>query len=975
MGTVYSVPLGNNFLRVVLDRLMNLPNMADAVVYVPTNRLGKALQLEILRTLDGRAVLMPEIKTLGDDGDILNHSAVLQGGHIPLCVDALNRRFWLADAITKFHKSRGNSLSFSASLSSADDLARLFDRVALYETHIDAFKDLFTDGDYATHWGISLAFLNAIYPAWQEYLKSKGMMDIGIYKHQSLQSLKTIVEQEQRIVFLVGATANYPVIKDLMLTVANMDNGVVFISAYDTDYSPQQMKNIIQDVTHPQHTLQFFVNELGVENIQILGNSTDRATLFKSVFLPARNTGIWRSKSAPVAGFDTLGFVESETMQKEALSIALMMRETLNVAGKTCALMTPNRQLSRMVISLLKRWNIAVDDSSGQPLDSTPAGLFMRLVLQTVDSSFSPFALMALLKHPFCTLGMDKGEVNRTIHALEMFGLRGYYGTGGLDDLINYIQTSKEDKFKHYNPYKEKADEAIVLLKKVQSIFVPLLQNFSSFKDLVQAHITVCEGLSSVDTLWNKDDGNVLASTMNGLLKNAEEIKVVSLSDYTNAFTTLLGGQTVRKTIGLHPRLFIFGSLEARLQSVDRMIIAGLNEGIFPAKTKTDAWLSRGMAGEVGLPISDTDVGISANDFISACNGVEVVFSRYVKEDGKQTIPSRWWQRFLAVSKACGLDSLPPLHINYTYLAENLDGIDVRIQEAVRISVPKPTPPVEFRPQGLSVTNIQTWLEDPYQIYCKYVLKIFDGGDLWGEMKANIKGTLYHGIFEEFIQKNPDEVRHDFVGELLKIGQKHFAPLMEISVVKSFWWADFESVAQSFINECVKRNDNLGRVVTETKAKYRHKTKGGNTFEISGTADRIEILKDGYCNIIDYKSGTKISMSSVKNGTAPQLPLQAYMLGQKAFLGVDSRKVEQVEYWYTKRNFEVTNSTDSKGKESMDEIVDNAVNMLDGLVDRYANVHTPYYTENRITKYNDYAHLMREKEWGDYDEDEGANDV
>ena len=971
MGRIFSAGVGQDFLQSVILKLDDLPSMSEAIVYVPTRRLGKALQTEILRHYDGRAVLMPEIRTLGDGEEISERHSILQGTKIPLCVDGLHRKFWLSDAIMRFHKAQGENISLAIALSSADDLGSLFDKVALFETNFDGFQALCQDGDFATHWQHTLTFLNAIYPVWCEHLESLGVLDVGVYKHTCLSSLNTYLESSKKTIFVVGATANYPVIERIMHTVAQHDKGMVFIAGYDCTLTAHQQDNIALDPTHPLYTLQSYINGVGSDNVETINiTDTKRSEVFKSVFLSAKDTADWLINPPPQSGFDGLHFMASDTINEESLSIALIMREALEVEGKTCALMTPDRQLSRKVISILKRWNITVDDSSGQPLITTPPALFMRLVLQVVEENFSVQSIASLLKHPFCTLGMDMGVFNRTAQGLEMFGLRGYYGGGGVADIIKHINREKDNKFSYHNPYKNRAQDAIALLKKLQKCFTPLLIDNLTFVEMVKAHIEVCEMLSSVEVLWNKDDGNALAEFMSYILENAQAVSAVNVSDYKASFASLLQSITVRKNIGLHPRLFIWGPLEARLQNVDTMIIAGMNEGIFPAQTSVDAWLSRAMAGDVGLPIADMSIGISANDFISACNGKKIIFSRHEKEDGKQTIPSRWWQRFEAVSKASKFDGLPMLDYDYIGLSKALDKPSPVETHTARISVPAPCPPVSSRPNALSLTNIQTWLEDPYQIYCKYILGLYSSGDLWGEISPALKGNILHATFEEFINKFPREVKLSQLQDLISIGEKHFADVIDIPEVKIFWWTGFKVAAKKFIIECESRNHLIDNVLTEKKAKFTHKTVKGNAFQISGTADRIEVLKDGYCVIADYKTGTAISKKKIESGDAPQLALEAYMLGQGAFADTDSRKVECVEIWEAKPNFKVQKY--GADKKPIDNIIEDTLLKIDALIDAYALESKTYFIEKRTAKYNDYLHFMREKEWGLYEKDEEA---
>jgi len=51
------------------------------------------------------------------------------------------------------------------------------------------------------------------------------------------------------------------------------------------------------------------------------------------------------------------------------------------------------------------------------------------------------------------------------------------------------------------------------------------------------------------------------------------------ISEWPAIFQALMAVRSVSPAAGGHPRLFIWGALESRLQTVDTMVIGGLNEG------------------------------------------------------------------------------------------------------------------------------------------------------------------------------------------------------------------------------------------------------------------------------------------------------------------------------------------------------------------------------------------------------------
>ena len=91
--------------------------------------------------------------------------------------------------------------------------------------------------------------------------------------------------------------------------------------------------------------------------------------------------------------------------------------------GKTAALVTPDRALGRRVLAALARWDIAAEDSGGDALAETPAGIFARLAAEIALGGLAPVTLLALLKHPL--LRLDMGGTEDAVATLERAVLRG----------------------------------------------------------------------------------------------------------------------------------------------------------------------------------------------------------------------------------------------------------------------------------------------------------------------------------------------------------------------------------------------------------------------------------------------------------------------------------------------------------------------------------------------------------------------
>src|SRR5689334_7293063 len=95
-----------------------------------------------------------------------------------------------------------------------------------------------------------------------------------------------------------------------------------------------------------------------------------------------------------------VSLVETRDHHQEAQVIALRLREILETPGKTAALVTPDRDLARRVISALKRWGVEIDDSAGEPLIRRPLGSLLAALIDYRLSGFAIHEFAKLLHHP-----------------------------------------------------------------------------------------------------------------------------------------------------------------------------------------------------------------------------------------------------------------------------------------------------------------------------------------------------------------------------------------------------------------------------------------------------------------------------------------------------------------------------------------------------------------------------------------------
>jgi ATP-dependent helicase/nuclease subunit B len=311
----------------------------------------------------------------------------------------------------------------------------------------------------------------------------------------------------------------------------------------------------------------------------------------------------------------------------------------------------------------------------------------------------------------------------------------------------------------------------------------------------------------------------------------------------------------------------------------------------------------------------------------------------------------------------------------YLSLARALDQ-PVAVQPIKR---PSPRPPLAARPKHLSVTEIEHWLRDPYTIYAKHILRLAPLDQIDTPPGARDRGIIIHEAVGEFAEKFAAGLPADPVAALIEIGERHFKPLEDYPEARAFWWPRFRRIAHWFAGFDARRRAEIAQLHTEIGGALDIPL-GASAFRLTTRADRIERLHDGSYAILDYKTGTPPTEKQVRAGLAPQLTLEAAILRKGGFEGVPGHVSVSRLMYVALRGGELPGEEKPIEFKDVtpDDQADRALARLAGVAARFADEATPYHSLVHPmwkTRYGDYDHLARVKEWSlTGGEDEGGGE-
>jgi ATP-dependent helicase/nuclease subunit B len=1028
---VLSVPLSVPFLRTVVTALVDgrlvegfeartqPERLARATLYLPTRRAGRLAHGIFLDVLGTDAAILPRIVALGDiDEDELAFSEDSEPGgiaplDIPPKLGELERRLALARLVAAWAKRPVLSPLVvggpASTLALAGDLARLIDDMVTRGVDWSALDRLVPD-QFDDYWKYSLEFLQIAREFWPAYLAETRKIEPAARRDLLIEAeAARLTKHHDAPVIAAGSTGSMPATAKFLHAVAKLPHGAVVLPGLDTELDDESWQSIGGTSTappssnHPQYAMHALLARFGIrrDDVEILGtpSAAGREVLMSEAMRPSSATAQWHDRLQKpeiaahiAAGMQNLAVVEAPNPEMEALAIAVAMREARHL-GKSAALVTPDRSLARRVSAALGRWSLAFDDSGGDALMETPAGIFARLAAEATTRGLEPPTLLALLKHPLLRLGGAHGALKHGIEVLELALLRGtrpQAGSGGLAadftrfrDELRKLSKGETSSLHRAEPRTRLGDRELdrveQLISKLRSALAPL-EGFPGsrphdFAELAQRHREVLVNLSAdehgVATAFDGQDGMVLASAFDDLLGRQEKIGLmVETTDYAEVFQAAFADRVVRRPEQGGAQLHIFGQLEARLTEADRVILGGLVETVWPPAPRVDPWLSRPMRHELGLDLPERRIGLSAHDFTQLLGHEDVILTHSAKVCGAPAVASRFLHRLEAVAGEERWELAKAVGEKYVHYAAAID----QPETVEPIPQPEPRPPRETRPTGLSVTAIEDWLRDPYTIYARHILRLAPLDPVDMPLSAADRGSAIHAALGEFTQTYASDLPDEVVRVLRGIGEKHFAPLMERPEARALWWPRFQRIARWFADWEAARRGHITAISAETRGEHEIILDNNRTFKLSARADRIERRSDGSYTILDYKTGAPPTGKQVRLGLSPQLTLEAAILRKGGFDKIDAgASVGELAYVRISGNnppgehraLELKIRQGDKPQHP-DDAADYALAQLEALIRKFEDPNQAYTSLNLsmwTARYGDYDNLARVKEW------------
>jgi ATP-dependent helicase/nuclease subunit B len=953
---IFTIPSNQAFadslVAGLIERFGDNPlELASGRILLPNNRSLRTITDAFVR-LSGGGLLLPRLIAVGDPalGERIGGALEpVDDMEPPPAIEPFERLLYLASIV------RGTVGGSAEALRMAADLAQTIDSLGVEMVDSRRLKEVVDEREPgARHWQKSLAQLSAMLNDWPALLAERGAIDLVDRRNRLLANLERRWRTEPPAGFTIaaGITTAAPAIAALLRRIAEMPNGeVVLPGLWLEDILPEEEwialgleEGCADEPAHPQYHLKQLLHRMGMTRDDVrpwrweagAASPRSRAVAIAKTMAAPQFSHKWLSLKPAQRRFDGIRLAEFPDLASEAQGIALRMREALETPGKTAALVTPDRALAGRVSALLGRWGITADDSAGATLTSLPVGSFLLALATLAAEAFAPLALLAVLKHP---LAGGEGEERRKwldsvrVVDLHLRGPRPPAGLEGLDRRLN----------------EGDAASAWAALRVKVATLDGLFAVDLGLPEFTERLAAVATELSQ-GAVWKGPAGRLAAEVIAEVGRGGRaSALIVKPADAVPILRQILDGQMVRPPFGGHPRLFIWGLLEARLQHADLTILGGLNEGSWPPLPAPDPFLPPRIRADLEMPTLETRIGLTAQDFAHACGAPQVLITRAKRDGRAPTVASRFWLRLKAINPDIAIDHELPA------LAGALDDPG----PANPVGRPAPIPDPARRPKAISVTRADLLRADPYAFYARKILRLEPLDPVDADASAAWRGVSIHSAFQRWLEEDscaPDKLAGR-IDEMLDDPEVH--PL-----ARTLWRARIEAAADWTAEQVAADRAN-------DREPQKAEKEGSIDFagvRLHGTADRLDRLASGATAIVDYKSGHAPDKKAIVAGFRLQLGYLG-LIAQGGGFGPEFANPQAFEYWSLarsrnskSRDFGYVQSSAPEGPEAL---IGQARTVFRQLAEKYL-LGTAPFTAKAEPEYaygSDYDQLMRLEEW------------
>jgi ATP-dependent helicase/nuclease subunit B len=626
---------------------------------------------------------------------------------------------------------------------------------------------------------------------------------------------------------------------------------------------------------------------------------------------PDRLSGLGDADAILAPGGEPLLRPCADPEQESRLVADLVITRLREDPRSRIAVATADRALARRIADQLADAGMDLDATGGEPLSAHAAGRLVWALLRTALTDLHPEPLLELLTHPLVDFGRGRSAHGRRTLTLERDLLRGRTAGVGLDALRARAvrrDTRLREKLPDVRP------EMTELVDDVAGALGSLLALAKGEPAPVADHLAALreawDRAAPEDPLSVPAEFGVLPDPswparreLHRLLADLDAVAAalppLSFRRFAAMLSRLLAATEWRPHRSVHLPVQVTGLLEARLETYDLLVVAGLGESVFPDEPRRRTLLlGRSWRERNGLPDWRQDLGLDAELLLRLLhNGKRVVVTWSREQDGRPALPSPLLGR-LMLATARPPDAAPraPLWRRAAAAADDPDA-----DQAIFATEPRARP-VHARSADLACVShkaLRAYLDCPYRFLLQWGFRLSEPEVILEELRKLDYGRLAHEALARFLREDGPGVRalaaRDRDGALTALhddARVVFADAIDETSRRRLWEAAFLAMAADIVGHelsvagtrrCIAREQPFAFTLGELHAwlSARGAAPPGlddalAAIACEGRIDRVDLgLGGDIVHVIDYKTGDAPTKKSVATGEDLQLAIYA----------------------------------------------------------------------------------------------------
>ncbi|VAW81538.1 hypothetical protein MNBD_GAMMA12-2496 [hydrothermal vent metagenome] len=880
-----------------------LPNLGDLLIFVEEPTIAPVMRKQLLKSAQQyhfSSLLGPTICTLQDYALLLAPTQSIQ-------ISRAASELHLKKELESFTHLFGESDPWRL----ATTLLDLFDELTYQGispgNNIDSFITRISDAWHIDNTRINqhsdeARIIYTLWHAWHEQLDAMQMQDEPMAIQKALQHLSgTTVKAD--FIYLLGITELKGIEGDCIRQLLEQGNTQLII---------QSAKAAKLNADHESHTIptcwqrlnqQINSDESNVQ--QIVANNSNKASsaFFEAVFnyqqepLPIRAENFAELyPESPVQ--NKMQCVSANGIEQEAMLVKKQIAQWLDEGYRNIAIVSEDRKLSRRVRALLERDDIHVYDLAGWTLATTRVATVIEAWLQCIETNFSHYPLLELLKSSYSNLHTDPVEYE---HAIYRFELDIVHHEQVASDLKRY---RKHIEYRHQRlswnePQTKTITDILILLEKTAQ---PLQKAFrsNSRKSYLTADRYIAILMNNLQQLnliqqLEQDDAGVTMLNLLEQLKHCTDQHPLPLSwgDFRDWLGQQFENSHFRPKVDSRD-IQLLSLAQTRLMSFDRLVIAGNEYSHIPGSPDSTPYFNQQVRKELGLAVRQDHLSIKLHDYrrlieSALCNAqsseCKLLLTWRHQDQDEDIMPTPWLQAMQSFHQQAWGSNL----LNDEFYQQMLDELKPKkqsphTQDMPAASISAANINITLVPEFLSASSHQQLIDCPYKFFCSSILKLQAVEEIQEALSAADYGHKVHACLEAFhapVAGFPEPFSLNFtdanralaITHLEALSGKVFSKDIEANFQHRAWLQRWTAIIPNYIDWQISRTGFFKLQQTEqlaTRAITQHTS-------LKGRLDRIDVtlapVADGKnLNVIDYKTGsTNLSSKDITAGEQTQL--------------------------------------------------------------------------------------------------------